>query len=211
MAVINRRLYVLHGKVVWSFLIDDEFIHTARPLLLDEWLKFLPKRIENITSVYQRPNGDVVMLIDGTLYMFDIHNLSQRHGYPVNAALQYGLPQSSTIHTIINTYTGKTYLLYNEIYFAEIDEESYKAVRFGVISELFPGIPMRVDSSLRYTNGLLYFFKDNYFYEFSEFSKKIKRVGEMDYTIFGIKCYDGVIIAMFRNILSKYNVLPKRP
>lgn len=211
MVIINGRLYILRGNLAWSLPIDDELNNLNQPpLILNDWLTFLPKVLTNITAVYQRPNGEVVMLIDGLLYMFDIHNLKLKYGYPTNATTKYGLPSNSNIQSIINTYTGKTYIIYNDIYFAEIDESLYQAVKFGHVSEVFPSIPMRIDSAFRYANGLIYFFKDNYYYEFNEFSKKLKRSGAIDYTMFGVKCYDSIIMNMFHNILSKFNFIPKQ-
>lgn len=213
--VINSRLYIIRGNLAWSFPVDEEEFNNMqqplpKPLKLNEWLSFLSKTVnKNITSVYQRPNGDVVLLVDGLLYMFDIHSLKLQYGYPTNATTQFGLPSTSVINTIINTYTGKTYVIYNDMYFAELDEGLYKTVKYGLVSDQFPGIPMRIDSAFRYTNGLLYFFKDSSFYEFSEFSKKLKQTGKIDYSRFGIKCYESVITNMFRIIISKFNFIPK--
>lgn len=206
LVVINSRLYVIRGNLAWSFPIDEEFNNMQQPIKLNQWLSFLTK---NITSVYQRPNGDLVVLSDGLLYMIDINNLKLKYGYPTNATTQYSLSSNSVVNTLINTYTGKTYVIYDDVYFAEVDETLYKSIKFGHVSDLFPGIPVRTDSAFRYTNGLLYFFKDRLFYEFSEFSRKLKRAGKIDYTLFGIKCYDSIVMNMFRNVISKFNFTPK--
>lgn len=106
--IINSKLYILHGKLAWSFLVDKEFNHAEKPLVLNEWLKFLPKSMKKLTSVYQRPNINIVMLIDGLLYMFNSHNLQLRCGYPTNTTLKFGLSETSVIQYFINTYTSKT-------------------------------------------------------------------------------------------------------
>lgn len=88
-----------------------------------------------------------------------------------------GIPANSKINYVFNTYSGQTYifLYFNDDFYAEIDECSYRAKRYGYINQEFPYLPKGIDSAFRYTNGMIYFFKDDEIYEYNEFISLFER------------------------------------
>lgn len=210
LVIINSKLYVLKGKLAWIFNIEDHnsLDQYTKPLVITDWLKFLPSNIKEINAVYQRPSGEVVIIVNNVVYMFDIQTQRLSSGFPKSIG-SLGLQSNTVVHGIFNSYRGRTYLLYDKVYYVEIDECYFSAKSHGYVSDLFVGVPTEVESVLRYTNGLLYFIKNNLFYEYNEFTKKMKKAGPVNLNMFGLSCYTNIIKKEFNYFLSKYNVYPK--
>ena len=63
-----------------------------------------------------------------------------------------------------STYTGRTLLLYNDMYHGEIDECSFMIKKHGDVKDRFVVLPEAIDSAFRHTDGKIYFFKDGQLY-----------------------------------------------
>ena len=63
------------------------------------------------------------------------------------------------INAAIHTYTGRTLLLYNDMYYGEIDECTFTIKKHAYVKDRFVGLPEAVDSAFRYIDGKIYFFK----------------------------------------------------
>ena len=118
---------------------------TNEPQLITNWLTFLPDEFREISAIYQRPSGEVVMFVDDEFYMINFPSLSLVSGYPKHIS-ELGIGRGNTINAVVNTYTGKTFLFYNNNYYTEIDECLMKAKNYGLISKLFPGLPPSINS-----------------------------------------------------------------
>lgn len=211
--LVNGKLYVTYKKQLWIIDISEDGKHETksyyRPLIINERLKFLSSTFERVDAMYQRPNGDMVVIADRQLYMFNLHTQQLNEGYPKNVCSYFNIAQPCKINGIVNTYTGKTYLIYNEDYVLEIDECSFNTVRTDLLSNLFPGIPADIDGVVRFNNGLLYFFKNGNYYEYNELLKKTIKFGKKDHELFGLLCYNNIILKQFIEFISKYRVYPK--
>lgn len=211
-SIINNRLYIMHERWVWFFDLtgnDDELLSpvNSKPHLITDWLQFLPKTFKRISAAYQRPNGEVVLVINNMVYLFNIKTLQLGSGYPQSVAI-FGIPRNSQINAIINTNAGRTYVIFDSVNYAEIDECFFRAKSFGTMSELLPNIPSGIDSSYRHLNGNIYFFKGTKFYEFNEFSKNLLRVGKNSLELFGLNCHKNMIFDRIKDLLSHYNIAP---
>lgn len=204
--VINRRLYIVYKNLVWKIAIKDKRYET--PLLLTEWLTFLPPNFTEISAMYQRPSGEVVLFIDNDVYMFDVRSLQIIKGYPKQiTSLGVHLPYK--VNAVLHTYTGRTFLFYNDDYYSELDECSFQFKNYGYTKDYFPGLPAGIDAAFRYINGKIYFFKDDYVYEYDEFSNTFNKKSDEEKAIFeviGIKCMESTLVSKLIEVLRKYCV-----
>ncbi|XP_049809448.1 matrix metalloproteinase-14-like [Schistocerca nitens] len=99
-----------------------------------------------------------------------------------------GLGNNFKLNGIVNTYSGRTFIFFNDFFYAEIDECNFKYKVRGIISREYSGLPTGINSVFRYINGMLYFFRDDAFYEYNEFTKKVVKYGIFDLSLFGIDC-----------------------
>ena len=92
--------------------------------------------------------------------MFDLTSLKLSHGYPKHIQSLFNI-QPDNLHAVFNSYTGKTYIFHDDNYYREVNECMFTTKSWGYISDTFPGIPPKIDSSFRFSDGNLYFFKNN--------------------------------------------------
>ena len=100
------------------------------------------------------------MFVDSLVYMFDLMSLILNHGYPRHLQSLFNI-QPNNLHSVFNSNIGKTFIFHDDNYYREVNECTFTIKSWGYISETFPGIPPKIDSSFRFTDGNLYFFKNN--------------------------------------------------
>lgn len=202
--IVNHRMYVLDKYYMWSVNLKD-FTY-ERPILLKDWFPFIPDEFE-IQSVHQEPSGDIVVVINKQIYVIDSSTLQLKSSnFPIS--LEYLVPRASTLNAIVNSYTGQTFVFYDGIHYLESSQEPagyLKPGNRGRISEGFPGVPPAIDSAFRYTNGLLYFFKNDTVYEYNEFTQTVVRAMPWNLEIFNIQCPNEALLDQLQDILSKLN------
>ncbi len=156
---IHDILYVFNEELYLMKIIKLKTNQINRPQLIQLWLSFLPRDFGGITAFYQRPSREILFFIDNKYYMINYLSLNLVNRY-LKHIQEIELPSQSQIHTILNFNSGKTYIFYNDIYYAEIDECTLKKKNFGMISKDFSGIPPSMDAAFRYMNGwILHFIK----------------------------------------------------
>ena len=107
--------------------------------------------------------------------------------------------------THLHTYTGHTLLLYNDMYYREIDECSFMIKKHGYVKDRFVPLPEAIDSAFRYTDGKIYFFKDGRVYVYDEFLNTIAKGKHTDgLSVVGIKCIDSTIVSKLIDLLREY-------
>ena len=70
------------------------------------------------------------------------------------------------------------------------------------ISKNFNGVPLNFTSVFRYTNGLLYFLDDEYYYEYDEFTNRVVRSFKRDVSIFDIDCANKTLLEQLQTIIK---------
>ncbi|XP_049813823.1 collagenase 3-like [Schistocerca nitens] len=179
---MNGILYVFYQKWVW--IIQNTIPQSQ---LITDWLTFLPNDVNRIDGIYQRPSGELVIFSNNMIYMIHLHTLQLISGYPKPLS-STGLRNNFKLNGIVNTYSGRTFIFFNDFFYAEIDECNFKYKVRGIISREYSGLPTGINSVFRYINGMLYFFRDDAFYEYNEFTKKVVKYGIFDLSLFGIDC-----------------------
>lgn len=186
--IVNQLLYIFYGKWLWiSDLQNSTSYKSTAPQLITEWLNFLPNDFKTISAIYQRPSGEIVMIVHNKIYMINYPTFMLVKGYPISLS-EWNIRPNTVIHTLLNTYSGHTYIFYNDVFFTEIDECSFKPKQHGILSRTFPGLPPAMDSSFRYINGMLYFFKGRQVYQYNEFMNSLIKAEKFDLSMIGIDC-----------------------
>lgn len=201
--IINGRMYILHKQYMWPVNMKERYYEA--PILIRSWFKFLPADFNEITAVYQEPAGDIVALVQNQLYIIDSSTLLVKSGFPVLAGNL--IPHNSKVNAIFNTYTGRTFAIYDNAHYIEL---TYCNTWFNIkrrerIEEAFPGIPPAVDWVFRYTDGLLYFFKNSTVYEYSEFTRTVVKALPFSLDLFNIECPGESLLIQLKGILFKLN------
>lgn len=198
--ILNQRMYIAHKNWIWTMNNGDN--KYDKPVALTDLFMSIPSDFQNITAVYQRPSGEIVLVIKNQLYMYNFPSLTLVSGYPI-PVYSLGLPQNVKIHAIVNTYSGRTFVFYDDMYYIELDECKFYTKDRGLISKAFPGVPPSMDGAFRYTNGRIYFFKDYNYYEFNEFTNKMVKADRNDLNLFGIQCPNKTILEQLKELLEK--------
>lgn len=200
----NHHMYIFYESWAWLIKVGSE--RYTKPHRIESYLNF-----SSFSHIYQRPSNDDILLIRDNLYYvlnFPSLRFVSDQGKPVEQLVRKGY-NGFRINGMFTGYFGKTYIFYEDYYFVEIDECSLIPTHYGVISDKFPGIPARIDSVFRYINGNLYFIKNEMFYEFNEFRRKLLRFGEFDANLLGIDCSNNTnkdIVKKIKDLIGKINV-----
>ena len=175
---------------------------TAKPLRLTEYMHFLPREFVRLSAVYQRPSGDLVVFVGDTIYMVDNPSFTLRSGWPKKLT-DIGFPKRTRIHSVINTHTGRTFVIYNDDKVAEIDECLMLVSRHSSLRDIFPGIPTGIKSAFRNTDGNLYFFTHRQYYSYNEFTGTVISAGQFGFEIIGIECPRTALLHRIQDILTR--------
>ncbi|KAK9882895.1 hypothetical protein WA026_023694 [Henosepilachna vigintioctopunctata] len=201
--VVNNHLYLFYKDWVWVISLNKKRIEP--PMRLKDYIGIPELNFHDGGHIYQRPSGEIILFHKTKYYLIDSTNFKVQYEQPIE---NMGLPKNIIIQGVVNTYTGKTYIIFNNNLCVEYDECAgrYKSIK--LIDDVFPGIPQRIDHVFRYTNGKIYFFKNKKVYEFDEFLGKVISIHENNLeTIIDIPCQNIGILhqlqLLLKNILSK--------
>lgn len=200
-AIIENCLYVFYKKRLWAWdLLSKRFVYNG-VLAAKVFSCLSGKRTHKITAVYQRPNSDIVIVTQNYIFVNSRHQFRLLKSYPVS---RFEDKLTGKLSAVVNTYTGKTFMFFGDHHLArQVDECTLQPLKYVYTSKAFPFIPTTVESVFRYTDGLLYFFQQNRFFAYSEFTKSIVRMGETNLSMFGIECPSKSDLDKLRDLLEK--------
>lgn len=196
--IVNNKLYLFYKKYVWMLNLNTREIQDT-PLVITDWLTFLHTPFEKISGIYQKPDNEVVLFSESMVYIFEYASfrLLKREHYNV---LMQNYP---TIRGVVNSYRGKTYWFFDNNMFSEIDDCRFLPKSTALITEQFTGVPSKIDSVFRYTDGIIYFLYNGHYYGYDEFSNSLKVTGKLSLDFFGISCPNISILEKLKVLLNK--------
>jgi hypothetical protein len=86
--------------------------HDKEPKLITDYLYFLPDDFKEISHIYQRPSGDVLIIVKNLYYLIDFPSFNVKNGYNGKSTENLGIPKGKRIDAIFRTYSGKTYIYF---------------------------------------------------------------------------------------------------
>lgn len=178
-------MYMFFKQWVWLHDINKPSAPN-HPELITTWLSFLPKDFTHISAIYQRPSGNIILIAQKIIYMFSYPNLLLAIDYP--RPLSTWITDDSSFLSAINTYSGRTYLFYNDNMYTELDECTLTGKHHDYINKDFIGIPIAMDSAFRYIDGMLYFFLNSTVFKYNEFKNTLVEASQFNLSMFGIQC-----------------------
>lgn len=193
---LNRRLYVFHKD--WAWIIPIGEFKYRKPEKIGFYLPF-----DSFKHIYQKSNGDIVILRENVLYVIDISNFKIKQQIPITKIIGQSY-QNATINALFASYTGTTYIFYNQYYFVELGECDWIPRSYNIVHEKFSGIPPNVESAFRYSDGVLYFFKEDIVYEYNEFENRLLRAEKFDISKFDIHCPRKSVFIQIQELLTKF-------
>lgn len=198
----NKRFYIIHEKWFWSVdLVTGKY---EKPKLISDWFPFLPSNFKTVEAVYQDPTGDIVAVVDGRMYIISYPSMQLKVVQPLTSMLRF----ASHFHGMVNSYSGRTYVFYddmlvNELTYHKNDNSFSSNIYGGRLSNYFPGVPTSVDYVFRYIDGLLYFFKDRTVYQFNEFSGVMEKALPNSLELFNIQCPTIGLLEQLKSVLKQ--------
>lgn len=199
--IIDDIMYALYEGYLWAINLKTNVYEP--PVLLRDWFTFLPEN-SKIQSVHQDANGDIIAVINNQIYVIDSQSLQLRPSYPMPMVRL--IPANAQFNTMFATYTGKTYVLFDDVHVKELS--FYHNARYFIpgkqsrLSQVFPSLPAGVESSFRYINGLMYFFKNGSLFEYNQFTKSLVRTISPSLDIFNIECPTKMLLSQLKSVLS---------
>ncbi|CAG9833643.1 unnamed protein product [Diabrotica balteata] len=159
----NYRMYVGYGPYIWKFDLNEMRLPKHPELITD----YLPKELRSahVSHVFQNSEGHLVTIRNNQYYAASFPNLKiqKRFMFP-------SIPARTKINALFQTNSGQTYLLYNDDSYIEFNEAG-DVLNRGPMNYLLPGLPDTITSAFRYTDGFIYFFQNNTYYKYSEYTR----------------------------------------
>jgi hypothetical protein len=115
-------MYIFDNKYVWLVNLKD-MTYDKEPKLITDYLYFLPDDFQEISNIYQRPSGDVSIVVKNLYYLIDFPSFNVKSGYNGQSIENLRIPKGKRIDAIFRTYSGKTYIFYDEVLYIEFDEK----------------------------------------------------------------------------------------
>jgi matrix metalloproteinase-16 (membrane-inserted) len=134
--IANHKLYIFYKKYVWIVNLKD-MSYDNKPKLITDYLTFLPDNFQEISLIYQRPDGTILLTTNNLYYIIDFPSFVVKNGYNGNSITSLSVPSGKKINAIFSTYSGQTYIFYDNTMFIEFDECLFRPKKHGIITELF--------------------------------------------------------------------------
>ncbi|XP_071578662.1 matrix metalloproteinase-18-like [Temnothorax nylanderi] len=198
--ILENRMYISYKRYVWSIDLDGRTYNG--PLALSNHMSFLQNNYTRIAAAYQSPSGDFMVFVDNLVYMVQYPEFTLRPDWP-KTLHELGFPEKTIINGAVNTYRGRSFVVFNGNSVAEIDECAKRVIRFTPLETTFPGIPTGVTSIFRYVDGNLYFTTRTQFYKFNEFTKAVTAAGKFDLRMLNIVCPKAELLQQLRDLLDR--------
>jgi predicted Zn-dependent protease len=195
--VLHNNLYIFYTNKVWIMRLDNRKF-TVESANIHDHLTFLPP-FKDITAVYQRPNGQLVLIID-QIYLIEYPGFRLIEKYPLS---YFHTPRFPNITAMLNTNQGRTYIFMKELYTASVDECNFRRGSYEYATNNFPGLPAQIDNAFRYTDGRLYFFYKDRFFQYNEFTQSLEKSDKTSLNIFGIPCPNVSLFDQLKNLLTR--------
>ncbi|XP_030767154.1 matrix metalloproteinase-16-like [Sitophilus oryzae] len=93
--ILNSNLYVFYKTWVW--IIDLKVKVVGKPEIITDYLTFLPKSFKQVDHIYRRPSGDILLISDNRLYLFDFPSFIPKNGGMGRALDNLGIPKNKHI------------------------------------------------------------------------------------------------------------------
>ncbi|XP_011336644.2 matrix metalloproteinase-2 [Ooceraea biroi] len=198
--VLGKRLFITRGRYTWSIGLSGKIVN--RQFVLGNYVRFLPKNLTRLSAAYQTVKGDLVLFADGWVYMVSYPTLELRASWP-RRITDLGLSPTAVINAVLNTHTGRTYVIYNDYAVLEMDDCNMTARGYHTLQTVFPGIPSLVRTAYRYTDGQLYFVHRDCFFAYNEFTETVTKSGEFDLDVIGVTCPREDILCKLWDLLAR--------
>lgn len=189
----NYRLYVIHRNFLWKLDLKDKKI----PREAEDLRTYLPNGLSKIKHVFQNTLGNLFVVSDAGFQSVAFPNLNIQQDIIIN------LPDKANINAAFQTNAGKTYIFFNNKSFIEFNENDSQILNRGRIKDMFPGIPENVVSAFQYIDGHLYFFHQDVYYKYNEFTRTLVEAGTFNWNIFNISCPNESLLNKLKHLLSK--------
>lgn len=196
---------MMNNKLVWALSLDQSlrsFEEYKRPQLITDWLPFLPSNFTSITAVYQRPNDEIVIIVDETVYFVQTPSLQLIQWLHIKDFVRRPV---SKVNAAVSTNQGKIFIITDNQFVFTINDCAQKGSLHGGISVTFPGVPNTVEGSFRYINGKLYFQIGIKLLEFDEFNGVVTRTIDDTFDLLGISCVRESLLAKLYQLIKHIN------
>nr|CAI5840292.1 unnamed protein product [Callosobruchus analis] len=156
------------------------------PELPDKLDNYVPAGIEppSISHIFQNSAGDLIA-IDRKNHKYYITSFP---GLNIKRMYEFPISADTEINSVFQTYSGATFLFFDNDLYIQFIEHPQQLVSRGRISDVFPGIRKDITSAFQYIDGLIYFFSHRTYYKYNEFTKTISEAGQFGWNLFGIPC-----------------------
>lgn len=165
-SVIRGELFIFRGLLMWR-LGDRGSAITGYPVPFHAFFNGLPRTVQKIDAVYQRPQDYHIVFFTGDVYwVFDGNTFVQNSPQPLSSL---GLPRDldHLDASIVWDKNRKTYLFSGNFYW-RFDETTGKVERgYPQRIERWKGVPGHMDAAFTWKDGKTYFFKGNNYWKFN--------------------------------------------
>jgi hypothetical protein len=83
--------------------------YAKEPKLITDYLYFLPDDFQEISRIYRRPSGDVLIVVKNLYYLINFPSFNVKSGYNGQSIKNLGIPKGKRIDAIFRPYSRKTY------------------------------------------------------------------------------------------------------
>lgn len=203
--VVKQRLYAFYGQYVWHISLDknqrtrEEY---TNPKVVTQFLPFIPPTNFHNISVYERPNGEIVIFAGRTIYYVHYPSLKLIRTKTLDSLMGRRMDY---VNAAVTDNNGRAYIVSKDWLVYGVDNCIDMVENLGYISDVFPGIPKGVMGAFKYINGRLYFKLASTVLEYNEYTETVTRSFDDIFDALDLFCERETLVHKLYDMLKYIN------
>ncbi|XP_025068614.1 matrix metalloproteinase-17-like [Alligator sinensis] len=166
---IRGEIFFFKGPYFWR-LTQGQHLTSLRPSLIAGFWQGLPRHLDKVDAVYERPTDYRILFFSGPLYWVFKDN-SVEEGYP-RPVTDFGLPRTGVDGAFSWSHDQKTYFFKDGLHWRYDEAAGHMDKGFPTQDTPWGPMPSPVDDVLSGNNGEVYAFKGRQYWKFDQRSLK---------------------------------------
>ncbi|XP_005107864.2 uncharacterized protein LOC101848145 [Aplysia californica] len=174
LTVIRTEIFLFIGKWFWR-LGPQKLIN--KPVEIHKFWYGLPKDLERIDAVFERPDNKIVFFSGDRFWVFNANHLLSRFPVEGRPITEFNIPADvKKIDAAFQwSYNKRTYLVSGDMYWKMDENNSFVEYDYPRDMGTWKGVPVPVDAAFMDQSGTTIFFQGLDYWQFYDMKMRVQR------------------------------------
>ncbi|XP_055861397.1 matrix metalloproteinase-2-like isoform X2 [Biomphalaria glabrata] len=173
LTVIRTEIFIFIGK--WFWRMDSRKL-IPNPVEIHQFWYGLPKEVEKIDAVFERPDSKIVFFSGDRYWVFNGNHRTNNFPQEGRPLTEFNIPADvkNIDAAFVWGYNMRTYLVSGDMYWKMNDNNTFVEYDYPRDMRTWKGVPVPVDAAFKDLDGKTFFFQETDFYEFYDMKMQVK-------------------------------------